>query len=210
MPSRAERRRREKSATKAAIKGEADPVARRRRTQVLVAVGILALAGVVGFLALNADRRDCPGHWHATFAVYIDDERLPFPQPPYSMDREGGEMPMSLHMHRPNQELLHFEPSSPRCVGVGPALRSIDVRLEPGELRLEGAHSAGPMGGTYRDDGNRTLRVFIEGDEGLQERPVRDVLGYQLRDGEKLLVAYGSYTQDEVEDLMDRIGEPSG
>jgi hypothetical protein len=211
MASRAERRRREKESQKAAAQGRAAPERVRRRNRIVAAALAVGLAGAVAFVFLGDEDRDCPGHWHATFAIYVDGERVRFPQPPYSWDGEGGKLPLSLHMHAPDDEQLHFEPRSPRCVGVQSALELLDVRIAPGELALSGAHEGGPHGDAYRDEGNRTLRVFLEPRDGtLQEAPVAGILGHQLRDGEKMLVAFGSYTPDQVRAMMDAIRDPAG
>lgn len=174
-------------------------------------VVVLVVGGVVALVVRQGDAPDCPGHWHASLGVVVEGERVPFPQPPYNWEGEGGDLPFAMHMHRPDQEQLHFEPARPRCQGVQQTMALLDVRIEPGLLRFAGAHEQGPFGGEYRDDGEQVLRTFLEArGEGLREEPVDAILDYQLRDGEKLLVAYGDYAPEEIEVLMAQIDEPTG
>lgn len=179
-----------------------------------VLVGLIvavALTGIVYAMQQSAETRaSCPGHWHATFAVYVDGERVPFPQPPYQLAPQG-KLPMSMHMHTPSQELLHFEPVPPKCLGVKDAFDLIDVGLSANKLVLDGDHKEGPLGGTYEEQGNKTLRYFVqEHEEALRETSWSSLRDRQLKDGEKLLIAYGDYTDQQVSAYMEAISEPPG
>lgn len=175
-------------------------------------VVVLLIVGVgTAFYVANEAQPDCPGHWHATQAVFIDGSRVNFPQPPYNHQGEGGQLPGVMHMHQGNQEQLHFEPAAPRCRGVEDTMQLMDVNLEPGKLTLSGAHSSGPHGGTYEDDGNETVRVFMQkSGEDLREVGIKSILDYQLANGEKMIITYGQYTNPEIENMMDSVGWPAG
>ncbi len=173
----------------------------------IAAVLVVAIAGIVYAVQQNAEtRRECPGHWHATFAIYVDGERVPFPQPPYQMS-PGGKLPMSMHMHSPSQEILHFEPSPAECLGVAETFEMLDVDLGADAVTFEGSHGA--FDGKYEADGNQTLRYFVQPRDGeLQEEAWSSLRGRQLANGEKLLVAYGEYSQEEIQSMMDSISTP--
>lgn len=175
----------------------------------IAAVVVLAIAGIVYAVQQNAEtRRECPGHWHATFGVYVDGERVPFPQPPYQMS-PGGKLPMRMHMHSPSQEILHFEPAPAECLGVADTFELLDVDLAAGSLTFEEPH--GTFDGEYEAEGNKTVRYFVQPRDGeLAEEPWSALRNRQLDDGEKLLVAYGDYTMDEISAMMDAISAPPG
>lgn len=174
-------------------------------------IAAVALAGIVYAVQQNAETRaNCPGHWHATFAVYVDGERVPFPQPPYLMAPQG-KLPMSLHMHTPSQETLHFEPTPPECLGVKDTMNYVDVGLSASKLVLDGPHEEGPFGGTYEDSGNKTLRFFTQERDGdMREESWSDLRDRQLKDGEKMLIVYGEDTQEEVAAFMEALADPPG
>ena len=173
----------------------------------IVAVLLLAVAGVVYAFQQSAEtRRECPGHWHSTFQVWIDGERVPFPQPPYMLAPQG-KLPLSMHMHSPSQEILHFEPSpKPECLGVADTFDLIDVDLGQDRIVLDGEHG---MDGTYEAEGNKTLRYFLQPKDGdLREVEWSSLRDRQLANGEKLLVAFGTYTDDQIKAMMDGISTP--
>lgn len=183
-------------------------VGKRLLIGLIVAV---ALAGIVYAVQQNAETRgSCPGHWHATFAVYVDGERVPFPQPPYLIAPQG-KLPLSMHMHTPSQETLHFEPAQPECLGVKDTMEYVDVDVSENKLTLSGAHEEGPFGGSYEPDGNKTLRFFVQERGGdMQESEWSSLRGRQLADGEKLLIVYGDDTLDEVASYMEALPDPPG
>ncbi len=178
--------------------------------RILIAVVIVvAIAGIVYAVQQSAERRgSCPGHWHATFAIYVDGERVPFPQPPYQLAPQG-KMAMSMHMHSPSQEILHYEPVQPECLGTEDAFNRIDVDLGSDKMILDSDHENGPLGGTYENDGNSTLRYFVQPkDSTLEETSWSKLKDRQLANGEKLLIAYGAYSEAEIQSMMDRIATP--
>jgi hypothetical protein len=174
-------------------------------------IAAIALAGIVYAVQQNAETRaSCPGHWHATFAVYVDGERVPFPQPPYLIAPQG-KLPLSMHMHTPSQETLHFEPAQPECLGVKDTMEYVDVDLSESKLTLSGSHEQGTFGGTYEETGNRTLRFFVQERGGeMRETEWSDLRNRQLLDGEKLLIVYGDDSDEEVASYMEALPGPPG
>ncbi|MFA5943438.1 MAG: hypothetical protein WC876_03115 [Candidatus Thermoplasmatota archaeon] len=173
----------------------------------IVAIVVVAIAGVVYAFQQSAEtRRECPGHWHATFQIFVEGERVPFPQPPYLMAPQG-KLPMSLHMHTPSQEILHFEPAQPECLGTKDTFEIVDVDLGATKMTIGDDH--GPLAGSYENDGNKTLRYFVQVRDGEMEETTWSKLGgRQLANGEKLLIAYGQYTEAQIKAMMGGISTP--
>ena len=173
----------------------------------IAAIALLAVAGIVYAFQQSAETRgNCPGHWHSTFQIFVDGERVPFPQPPYLMAPQG-KLPMRVHMHTPSQEILHFEPPQPECMGTAEAFEIVDVELGATTMTIGEDH--GPLAGTYENEGNNTLRFFVQPRDGtMSETTWGDLDGRQLENGEKLLIAYGQYTEDELQAMMDGISTP--
>lgn len=178
-------------------------------------IAAIAVTGIVYAVQQNAEqnasnRANCPGHWHATFAVYVEGERVPFPQPPYLIAPQG-KLPLSMHMHTPSQETLHFEPAQPECLGVKDTMELVDVDLSQSKLTLSGGHEQDAFGGTYEESGNKTLRFFTQERDGdMQEEPWSELRDRQLKDGEKMLIVYGNDTDEEVAAFMEALPDPPG
>lgn len=204
MASEDVRKMRQERAAKNRRKGL--PAKAGKRALVVVII-IVAIAGIVYAFQQSAETRgNCPGHWHATFQIFVDGERVPFPQPPYLMAPQG-KLPMSLHMHTPSQEILHYEPPQPDCLGTGDAFETLDIDLGASKLTVGEDH--GPLAGSYENDGNSTLRYFVQMRDGeMEETTWGDLGGRQLKNGEKLLIAYGDYSEDEIQSMMDGISTP--
>jgi len=186
---------------------------RPQKVILAAAVASVLIAGAVFLVPRALEQSDCPGHWHASVGIYVDGERVRFPQPPYNYERDPvpGEHEVSLHMHAPDQEQLHFEPRVERCVGLRDTLEELGVRLTSTSITFEGAHEGQPYAGRHVEEGNKTLRVFLQlPTEHKREAEVRDVLDYQLRDGEKALILYGEYTDAQVEQWIAALKLPDG
>lgn len=177
----------------------------------IAVIAVVALAGIVYAVQQNAETKgSCPGHWHSTFAIYVDGQRVSFPQPPYQLAPQG-KLPMSMHMHTPSQELLHFEPAVPKCLGVRDTFDLLDVGLSANKLVLDGDHERGPFGGTYEVSDNQTLRYFVqERGEEMRETDWSKLRGRQLEDGEKLLIVFGDDSDAQIAAYMQSISEPPG
>ena len=173
----------------------------------VVAIVVVAVGGIAYAVQQNLESRgECPGHWHATFQIFIDGERVAFPQPPYLLSPQG-KLPMRLHMHSPSQEVLHFEPLQPECMSTKEAFETVDIELGPTVMTVGPDH--GPLAGTYEANATSALRYFVQPrNETMQETTWAQVGGRQLANGEKLLIAYGNYTDAEIKAMMDGISTP--
>jgi hypothetical protein len=193
-------------------------------------------AGDTATAAEPAEPR-CPGHWHATFAVYVPSgaygekpmKRIDFASPRaagggayYDLANRAGGMGLAVHMHQSGAETgsqalgpaqWHFEKDG-TCVSVQEALASVEVEAMPYNLRLYGAHAQTHDAGTWV--GNFTARVHLftqeKGPDGAwtwKEGTYSGVIDRQLPDGASLLVAFGeTFTDAEVQAMEESIPPP--
>jgi hypothetical protein len=188
-----------------------------RKAIVPVAVVLVLSAVAVGFWYTSTHTPDCPTHWHATFGVFVpgtdnasQPEEVNFRSPYY--DISGGRMPERAHMHQSDGfNQMHFEQAG-TCVGVQEWMRYVEVRLSSNSIELYGHHADLDQDGTFKAEGTKTLHAWVEtnkdGTWTWEERGVKSVLDYQLKDGEKILVYLGDFTPDQVQHMKDSIQDP--
>jgi hypothetical protein len=209
---------REKRAARHKVESRKGAPAKLARKAVVPAIVILVLAGVAtGFWWTATHTPDCPTHWHATFGVFVPSasnasqpEEVNFRSPFY--DISGGQMPERAHMHQSDgYNQMHFEQAG-TCVGVQEWMRYVGIKLTSDSITLEGHHADLGQTGTWKDSGAQTLHVWIESNVGgtwtWQEHSVKSILGYQLKDGEKILVYYGSFSDAQVQQMKASIHDP--
>jgi hypothetical protein len=184
---------------------------------------VLGLVGMVsaGFAYNVYKQTRCPGHWHASFTVVVDGERVDFTHPGFQFEGAGqpglnNNMPLSSHIHRGDDYEWHFEPNPSRCQGFGQVTQFVGMHLERDRLTLGGHHASIPLGdtgrmqgGEYVVEGNKTLRAFHQVDgEAWKEIGIGDLLDRQLRDGERILIMYGDHTPEQVRQFKDSAPAP--
>jgi hypothetical protein len=209
---------REKRAQRHKVESRKSAPGRMARKAALPAFVILLLAAVAaGFWYTNTHQPDCPTHWHGTFAVYVPEggdpsnpQEINFRSPYY--DISSG-MPERAHMHQSDgYNQIHFEQAG-TCVPVEEWMKYVQVRLSSSSIETYGHHAEMGQGGTWKASGNQTLHTWVEasvdGNWTWQERPVKSVLNYQMKDGEKLLVYIGDYTPAQVQQMEASIHDPA-
>lgn len=217
---------REKRAQRHKVESRKGAPGRMARKAAVPAFVVILLAGVVaGFWYTNTHQPDCPTHWHGTWAVYVpsgSDPRTPqeinFRTPYY--DISNG-MPERAHMHQSDgYNQMHFEQAG-TCVPVQEWMKYVQIRLSPSSVEAYGHHAEMGQGSTWKASGNQTVHAWVEscvGDKGpdckngtwtWQERSVKSVLGYQMKDGEKLLVYVGDFTPQQVQQMEASIHDPA-
>lgn len=193
---------------------------------------LLVLAGAAYALYSSvANAQECPGHWHGTFAAYVPGEhgepvqvdmaspRSPNGVPYYDLSG-AAEMGLALHMHQTGSERglaahgpsqWHFEQDG-TCVGVKSALHVVEMDATASSLKLFGAHAQVGQDHTWTANETAKLRWFVEtkvdGNWTWEERTFSQVRSFQLPDGAKLLVALGSYTDAQIQQMQGRIPDP--
>jgi hypothetical protein len=209
---------REKRAQRHKVESRKSAPGRMARKAALPAFIILLLAAVVaGFWYTNTHEPDCPTHWHGTWAVYVptggdptSPQEINFRTPYY--DISNG-MPERAHMHQSDgYNQMHFEQAG-TCVPVDEWMKYVQIRLDSNSIEAYGHHAEMGQGGTWKVSGNQTLHAWVEanvtGTWTWQERSVKSVLDYQLKDGEKLLVYIGDYTPAQVQQMEASIHDPA-
>lgn len=220
---------RERRAQNAKATARRTAPARLARKAIVPAIILLLVAGIAaGFYVTAKGQGKCPGHWHATFDVYVQGNDGNVTRESYrnaAFDLNG-QTPLRAHMHQSdNKNQFHFEQGG-LCVGVKEALGYVDTTLTANELKLDGHHQAMGQAGTYKPEGNKTLTVYVEhvsdrhyqlrngvkviASETLEwkKQTAKSVLDYQLKDGERILVLYGDYTEDQVHQFQAAMALP--
>ena len=162
------------------------------------AVFFTALALLVSAIAVTQTtgigQKDCPGHWHASFQVYVDDEIVNMaPTSAQNPDAPG------FHMHG-NDNLMHTHPAAPRCIPLDDALaslnidassRGIDIGPLPGADRssTQGDHTTGE---------DKELAIYHQPWQGEWRQVSTSFLKEQIGNGDRLLITYGALDDETI------------
>jgi hypothetical protein len=191
------------------------------RHLIIPAIIILVLASVVAMVVYQdraSSRTDCPGHWHTTFNVYVNGQVVDFHQPPFMLQGDrpgGGEMPISMHMHYPDDDILHYEPTVPDCMSVRETFDRLGIGLNRNSMSIESfGHS---VSGDFAPNATHKLRAFYaeynmqNGTFDWEERPWTSFIRMgQPKDLSKILIVYGDETDEEIEAYQARVRNPPG
>lgn len=143
--------------------------------------------------------KGCPGHWHASFRVYEDGEPLSFQHQRFDMRYMG----MAGHLHQSNDWKMHLEGG---CLTVSGFFDNMGMDLARDSFELDKELHGGRV---LETEGNQTLGFFL----GLAnatwiEKP--DLPSYQPKDGERILITYGTWTTEELKSWQERVPDPLG
>lgn len=198
------RQRHEQTAPKASV-------GKTLKTYRVPIVIVVIWAAIVGFNVAQAEGAigsigpDCPGHWHATFDIFVDGQHVAFvDNPAYRITGEGGTLPLETHMHRGQDRVWHFEPSVERCIDLGDAAARVDVTWTSDSLSLSGSyHDSRGWGGTHSDGDNGTLQFWVHGWNGEWKQVTGPQLAdKQAPDGEQVLILFGDLDAATVQQLQ--------
>lgn len=169
------------------------------------AAALVVLAGgvwAVSQLASLTPDNPCGFHEHASFRVADGGQLLSFQHPRFDMRN----MAMRAHLHQPNDNQVHLEG---RCASVSEFFGLMGMTLKPDYLKLDGELHGGRI---LRSDGNHTLGFYLYHDVAgnWTWEPYADLPGHQLRDKQRMLVAYGNYTDEQLTDLQARVPAVGG
>lgn len=173
----------------------------------LTAIGIgaiIVLSGAVWGVSQLADlgpKNECAFHEHASFRVWDGPQELSFQHSRFDMRN----MAMKAHLHQPNDYQVHLEG---KCADVSEFFSLMGMMLRTGYLKLDSELHEGRV---LEDNGNETLQFFLYHDAGgnwtWDSYP--DLPGHQLRDKQRMLVAYGNYTTQEIAQMQAQVPSPS-
>ncbi|MEA3137282.1 MAG: hypothetical protein QOJ26_786 [Thermoplasmata archaeon] len=222
---------RERRAQHAKEQARKDAPKNLARKAALPALVILILAAVAaGFWYTNSHTQDCPGHFHATFGIFIPGDNGSFqkvdfasPRAPnggayYDFGNAGG-FSLSTHMHQSGQEQgstslgpsqLHFEPPTANtCVPLEDVLQALEADASDSKLVLKGQHSQTEQDGTWTNSGDDTLRFFVQDKQGAwSESKYSSWKGKQIPDGWSFMIAFGHYSDEQVAQMQGTIPAP--
>ncbi len=198
---------------------------RMARKAIVPAIVVLIIAAIATGMYLNdKNASKCPGHWHATFDVYVQGgnqtHQVSYRAPQFDLN---GQTPLRSHMHQSDgKNMFHFEQGG-LCVGIEEALGYVDTEISGSSVKLDGVHDSLGQAGTYR--GNVTVYIEHVSDRQYTERngvrviqnetlewrqhSVKSILDYQLKDGERLLVLEGDYTAEQVAQFQAAMAMPA-
>jgi hypothetical protein len=180
------------------------------RKLIVPAIIVLVLAAIVfAMVRWNQQFDDCPGHWHSTMKVYADGNEVTFDA--YNLENKN--LPMAYHMHQGDARWKwHFEPQGgAECIPFSTPSRAIDMRVSAGKLTFGGEHAGMPWAGEHVANETHTLQIFHEPPgESWSTLTAKQLNNRQLKDGERLLILFGNYTDDEIESLKASVPSPYG
>lgn len=177
-------------------------------------------------------------HWHATFAIFLpgpdgSPQRVDFAAPrtadgahyyDLASAHRGGDplMDVSVHLHQSGGETgssdlgpaqVHME-SRGVCMSLKATLHVLEADAGPANLTLFGGHAqVAGQSGTWTAAGGATLRFWVEsyGADGAwawKELSYAEAAPRQLRDGERLVVAFGAYTDAHATAMQQAVPLP--
>lgn len=162
----------------------------------LVVGGIVAFGGLMYMNIQNdaAQAQTCPGHWHIGYAIFVNGTRLSFD------DRNAfyatGAHDHHIHNENGDDGVYHYHPGRIRCISLEASMDRLGLDVGGNKITVTQHPEAN---GEYPLDATRTLRVFHEPLGGTwTEVPWSQIRGSQLGNGDRVLVTYGTYTDEQI------------
>jgi hypothetical protein len=167
---------------------------------ILPGVVVAVIAVMVGAMVVTQEQQaNCPGHWHSSFGIYVDDNRVSYAN--YNL--ENGQTQFASHLHQGNDQQMHYERG---CIKFSEFLGEVDTSISNDEIKLDGNQN---VRGTFKSDGtNETVAFIAQGWGDWEAISVNKVRGMQLADGDRVLIAYGNYTEDEIVAMQSSVTVP--
>ncbi|MGB0653349.1 MAG: hypothetical protein ACPGQL_09135 [Thermoplasmatota archaeon] len=180
------------------------------------ALVFLLIAGIgAGVYFTATSSSNCPDHWHATFDIYVTPEDGEAFQVSYvhrQYDLNTGQTPLSAHMHQGDRiNQIHYEDPSGDCTDFDTFMRYVDTDISNSRIVLDGAHSDLGQAGTYRANETLEIKAYHSTDGGLEwkEISINKLNDRQLKDGERVLILHGSFSDEEIQLMQDQVDTPS-
>lgn len=128
-------------------------------------------------------------HIHQDFKVYINGNVIDFSQGKYQKPHLNAK----VHLEGGNGDLIHKHATG---VTMGFFLKSVSISFDKNCLTID-------TGENYCNDGDRTLKFYVNG------KPNSEWENYDLQDGDKILVSYGSESGDGLKQQLSSITDKS-
>ncbi len=188
----------------------------------MIPIIIVAIWGsVVAFQF--APEKECPGHWHAGYAVFVDGQEVPFnpnagvyhpsANPDGQQWGDAGASPGSgFHIHG-DDGLLHMHPATTRCIESEDIFKKLDVKVAASTLTLDAPHA---LAGTYTTNDTHEVAVYHRAWNGDWDRvnKVGSFMKDQLGNGDQILITYimkgdTATLQAQQDAVRSLVGDPS-
>ena len=188
MTSKDEQRRLKKKERAERRRGEVEAKARsktiRRAVILLVIAAIVVGAGYLAFSRASSGPGIGPlnsAHEHADWMLYINGKAIDLDGAQYKIKSDYVHMEgtnHAIHMHATNVPLGYF-------------IETLGMKLTSTSIAVEGV--------TYRNEGDKKLRMFVNGNENF------DYDRYVLKSVDKILIVYGNDTDEQIQKYIQTI-----
>lgn len=187
---------RQRRAERAAeTKRKALPKKTARRLLIAVVVALVIVGAVAAWRGLQAASDGCPGHWHGGYAIYIEDEKLTFPN--QSTMAYGAAPADHVHHIHADDGIYHYHPQVNRCISTEAMMQRLGVQVSDGGLTIDLQHPG--FTGHHATDANNTLRILHQpSGEAWRNVTWAEIDGKQLGNGDRILITYGHLTDEMV------------
>jgi len=179
-----------------------------RNAAIGLAILIVVAGAAYGISKLPSPRRTV--HWHAKYEVYVNSQHLNFDNPALNGQSLNYNHALYLpaHLHSPS-DVIHNE----GLEGEGTMAKFFDYDLGGKLTSTEMVVPPVVLGanGDFKTDANHTLQMFLDqtpfADQINKTAPksnwhqVNDFPNYSFHDGDRILLLYGNYTQDQIAQL---------
>lgn len=164
---------------------------KQREKYVYAAIGVIALLGfAAGAYTLMPEATQQTenigpagsGHYHADFAVYIEGEKFDFSERSYQV------VDQRAHVEGLSDDVVHAHASG---VTFGYFLETLGWEYNETALQTRSQ--------TYLEEKGKEVRMFVDDGSGWKEVEPQD---YLFDDGDRVLLAYGDYTEQEITDMQ--------
>ena len=184
---RKERRAREQKRENYATKHSAE-----KRKQVLIAVGVFAVVGVIvgysAYLFVTMDQSSAPGgpenagalgsaHEHAGLLVKIFGDTFEFSGPAFQI----------------KSSWIHFEGRDGFTIHKHATGVTLGYLFETLNIGIDDQCYVFPDGKSFCTNEDYTLKYFINGEQ------VSDIRDYEIEDDDRILIIFGAETQEEID-----------
>lgn len=160
----------------------------QKRTQTLIAVGVLAgiaaIVGYAGWLFINTPETDIEGagelgsdHVHAAILVKIFGDTFDFSAPTYQTKSPW------IHFEGRDGTTIHKHATG---VTLGYLFESLGLGLDDQCYTFQN-------GRNFCTDEDYSLKFYINGDS------VEDIRDYEINENDRILISYGGETPEEIE-----------
>ncbi len=170
--------------------GRTTEIGRRKRRSQLISMAVIAAVAVgIGYgvysYAQNPSRTASFGalgstHEHTAFRLFINGQVIDFSQPKYQVKSQY------VHFENGDGDTIHKHATG---VDIGFLFETLGMKFTSECIAMDD-------GTDYCNDSNNTLKFFVNG--------VRNDMfnNYVLNDGDRILLSYGSETQEQIDEQL--------